>query len=55
MTDEEVAMQLGTQILSDADKLRLFMPDCYARIPLSWNGEQYEIQVFRVTSEPSQE
>lgn len=51
LTKEELIQYLGRRILDDADKLRLFMPDCYARFPLEWNGQQYEIQIIRKSGE----
>ena len=36
-------LRLRTVVL--ADKLRLFMPDCYARFPIEWDGHLYEISV----------
>lgn len=44
MTDMD-AEGLGWRILEDADKLRLFMPECFARFPLEWDGHLYEISV----------
>lgn len=54
MEDDELALYLGKQILADADKLRLFMPDCFARIPLKWDGHEYEVRVFLTANAPSQ-
>ncbi len=45
MTEEELIHYLGKRILDDADKLRLFMPECFARFPLEWNGAEYEIRI----------
>lgn len=47
IADEDLAEYLGNRILADAEKLRLFMPDCYARFPLRLDGHDYEIQVIR--------
>ena len=47
MTEQELIPYLGRRILDDADKLRLFMPDCFARFPLEWNGAQYEIRIIQ--------
>lgn len=44
--DDELASYLGNRIISDAEKLRLFMPDCFARFPLRLDGHDYEIQVI---------
>lgn len=46
MDDDELAAYIGKRILADADKLRLFMPDCYARFPLEWRGQNYEIHII---------
>jgi hypothetical protein len=46
MTEDELTLYLGKRVLEDADKLRLFMPDCYARFPLEWCGYDYEVQVI---------
>lgn len=46
MTEDELALYLGKRVLEDADKLRLFMPDCYARFPLEWCGHQFEVRVI---------
>lgn len=55
MTEEELIHYLGKRILDDADKLRLFMPECFARFPLEWNGAEYEVRIYLTSSEPSQE
>lgn len=46
MTEDELAEYIGKRILADAEKLRLFMPECYGRFPLRWNGADYEIRVL---------
>jgi hypothetical protein len=46
MTEDELTLYLGKRVLEDADKLRLFMPDCYARVPLEWCGHQFEVRVI---------
>lgn len=50
MTDrlrkDDLARYIGQRVLDDADKLRLFMPDCFARIPLEWDGHSYEVRVI---------
>ncbi len=46
MTEDELALYLGKRVIADADKLRLFMPDCFARIPLEWDGHAYEVRVI---------
>ena len=46
IADEDLAEYLGNRILADAEKLRLFMPDCYARFPLRLDGHEYEIRVI---------
>lgn len=45
MTEDELTLYLGKRVLEDADKLRLFAPDCYARFPIDWDGHLYEISV----------
>lgn len=44
--DEDLAEYIGRRVLADADKLRLFMPDCYARFPIERDGHEYEIRVI---------
>lgn len=44
--EDELANYLGNRIIADAEKLRLFMPDCFARFPLNLDGHDYEIQVI---------
>lgn len=44
-TKTDLALYLGHRIVADADKLRLFMSDCYARFPIEWDGHLYEISV----------
>lgn len=55
MDEDELALHLGKQILADADKLRLFMPDCFARIPLEWADHKYEVRVFLTANAPFQD
>ena len=43
--EEDIAEYIGRRVLADADKLRLFMPDCFARFPLELDGHLYEISV----------
>ena len=45
IAEEDLAEYIGRRILDDAEKLRLFMPDCFARFPLEWDGHLYEISV----------
>lgn len=45
--DDKLALYIGKRILGDADKLRLFMPECYARFPLTLDGHRYEIHVIQ--------
>lgn len=46
ISEEDLAEYLGQRILADADKLRLFVPDCYARFPVAWDGHEYEVRVY---------
>lgn len=46
MDEDELADYIGRRVLGGADKLRLFIPDCYARFPLKWCGHDYEVQVI---------
>lgn len=50
MTDrvkqDDLAPYIGKRVLDDADKLRLFMPDCFARFPIERDGHEYEIRVI---------
>jgi hypothetical protein len=46
MDEDELTLYLGKRVLEDADKLRLFMPDCYARFPLEWCGHTFEVRVI---------
>lgn len=45
MDEDELTLYLGKRVLEDADKLRLFAPNCYAYFPLEWDGHQFEIQI----------
>ena len=45
IAEEDLVQYLGRRVLADADKLRLFMPDCYSRFPLERDGHLYEISV----------
>lgn len=45
-TKTDLALYLGHRIVADADKLRLFAPDCFARFPVEWDGHQYEVRVI---------
>lgn len=53
MTNDELAMYIGNRILENADKLRLFMPDCYARFSLEMNGATYEIRIILQSDVPT--
>lgn len=46
VTDEELAAYIGDRVIEDAKKLRLFMPDCFARMPIEWDGHKYEVRVI---------
>lgn len=46
IAEEDLAAYIGKRVLADADKLRLFMPDCFARLPIEWDGHEYEIRVI---------
>ena len=46
IADEDLAEYIGKRVLADADKLRLFMPDCFARFPIERDGHGYEIRVI---------
>ena len=46
IADEDLAEYLGNRILADAEKLRLFMPDCFARFPIEMDGHRYEIHIY---------
>ena len=49
MTDDiktDLALYLGHRVVADADKLRLFAPDCFARFPVQWDGHEYEVRVI---------
>lgn len=46
MNEEDLTVYIGKRILADADKLRLFMPDCFAKFPLEWDGYDYEIHIY---------
>lgn len=45
LKEDDLALYLGKRIIADADKLRLFMPDCFARFPIERDGHEYEIRV----------
>lgn len=53
MTNDELAMYIGKRVLENADKLRLFMPDCYARFGLEMKGATYEIRIILQKPEQS--
>ena len=42
---EELALEIGTQVLEDADNLRLFMPDMVATFPFTWCGSTYRLMI----------
>jgi len=44
--EEDLAEYIGRRILDDAEKLRLFMPDCFARFPLDWRDCSFEIRII---------
>lgn len=46
IAEEDLAEYIGNRVLDDADRLRLFMPDCCARIPMAWGGHCYEVRVI---------
>lgn len=46
VTDEELAAYIGDRVIEDSKKLRLFMPDCFARMPIEWDGHKYEVRVI---------
>lgn len=43
--EKDLAEYIGKRILSHADRLRLFMPECFARFPIKRDGHLYEISV----------
>ena len=45
-TKTDLALYLGRRVVDDADKLRLFAPDCFARFPVEWDGHEYEVRVI---------
>lgn len=53
MTNDELALYLGKRILDNADKLRLFAPDCYAKFILEIRGATYEIRVILQSDVPT--
>ena len=40
---DELVLDIGSRILDDADKLRLFMPDHCATFWFVWRGESFRI------------
>ena len=46
LKEDDLALYLGKRIIADADKLRLFMPDCFARFPLEWCNRNFEIRII---------
>lgn len=40
---DELVLDLGSRILDDADKLRLFMPDHCATFWFVWRGHNFKI------------
>ncbi len=45
IAEEDLAEYIGRRVLDDADKLRLFMPECFARFPIEWDGHLFEISI----------
>ena len=46
IAEEDLAEYIGRRVLADADKLRLFMPDCFARFPIEWCNRNFEIRII---------
>lgn len=46
IAEEDLAEYIGNRVIADADKLRLFMPDCFARFPIEMDGHSYEVHVY---------
>lgn len=42
---DELAAELGTRLIEDADKIRLFMPDHAGRFGFKWNGALFQVIV----------
>lgn len=56
--DEEhliLALAIGLQVIEDADKIRFFMPDYFARFNFERNGVDFQIRLFMPANAPSQE
>lgn len=51
---EALAEEIGNQVLSDADNLRLFMPSFAATFPFVWCGETYLVTVEMTDGQDSQ-
>ena len=45
MNDSDLA-KIGKHVVEAADNVRLFAPDCFARLPIEWDGHEYEIRVI---------
>lgn len=56
--DEEdllLALAIGLQVIKDADKIRLFIPDYLARFNFERKGVEFEIEICIPANAPSQE
>lgn len=51
---EALAEEIGNQVLSDADNLRLFMPSFAAAFPFVWCSETYRVTVEMTDGQDSQ-
>ena len=46
LTKDELALEIGKQVLADADKLKLFMgKEFIARFPFHFDGENFWIEI----------
>jgi hypothetical protein len=50
-----LALAIGLQVIKDADKIRLFIPDYFARFDFERKGVPFQIRVFMPANESSQE
>ena len=55
MKNDDLAEQLIERMLEDANKLRLFAPDCLARFHFIKDHAVFEVTMQMLSNEPSQE
>lgn len=43
---DEFAAELGEALIANADKLKLFMPNCQAETFFVWNGQRFTVTLI---------